>query len=231
MTEVSGDRVMELIAVMDKLRSPGGCPWDAEQTHQSLVEFLVEETYETVEAIDSGDEVALREELGDLLLQVVFHSRLGEEADQPWNIDDVAGGITDKLIHRHPHVFGDAADDSVDAAWVDDQWQARKAKEKGRTSVTEGVPMAMPPVALAAKLINRAARGKLEIEAAPAPALAAARAAAGINSSDPSVRSDQLGDAMLALIAVAAEQHIDADAALRAAVNRLRTRIIAAETT
>ena len=103
--------LLDLVAVMDRLRSPGGCPWDAEQTHDSLVEYLVEEAYETVEAIETGDDAALREELGDLLLQVVFHARIAEEHDEPWSIDDVADGIVDKLVARHPHVFadGDAA--------------------------------------------------------------------------------------------------------------------------
>ena len=127
---------------MDRLRSPGGCPWDAEQTHESLVEYLVEEAYETVEAIETDDDDALREELGDLLLQVVFHARIAQEHDEPWTVDDVAAGIVDKLVARHPHVFADG--DATTAAQVEENWQTLKNAEKGRESVTDGVPVALP---------------------------------------------------------------------------------------
>ena len=109
-----GERLLDLVAVMDRLRSPGGCPWDARQTHESLVEYLIEEAYETVEAIEEGDESSLREELGDLLLQVVFHARIAAEAGSDgFDIDDVADGIITKLIARHPHVFGDVTADTA----------------------------------------------------------------------------------------------------------------------
>ena len=101
-----GDALLRLVAVMDRLRSPGGCPWDREQTHASLATYLLEETYETLEAIDSGDDAHLREELGDLLLQVVFHARMAEEAGL-FDFADVAAAISDKLERRHPHIFGD----------------------------------------------------------------------------------------------------------------------------
>ena len=108
--DLPGARLLDLVTVMDRLRSPGGCPWDAEQTHESLTPYLVEETYETLEAIETGDRAHLREELGDLLLQVVFHSRIAaEDSDDPWSVDDVAGDIVDKLVRRHPHVFAPAA--------------------------------------------------------------------------------------------------------------------------
>ena len=108
--DLPGARLLDLVAVMDRLRSPGGCPWDAEQTHESLTTYLVEETYETLEAIETGDRDHLREELGDLLLQVVFHSRIAaEDSDDPWSVDDVAGDIAAKLVRRHPHVFGPAS--------------------------------------------------------------------------------------------------------------------------
>ncbi len=110
----SGEPLLELIAVMDRLRSPGGCPWDAEQTHQSLVSYLTEEAHEAVEAIETGDRAAMREELGDVLLQVMFHSRIAQEDESdPWSIDDVAAGIATKLVARHPHVFGDETADSA----------------------------------------------------------------------------------------------------------------------
>ena len=128
----TGHALLELVAVMDRLRSPGGCPWDAEQTHESLVEYLIEETYETIEAIDANDDAAMKEELGDLLLQVVFHSRIGEEAQMPWNIDDVANGITQKLISRHDYVFGDAA--VAELRGIERSWQLKKAAEKAHFS-------------------------------------------------------------------------------------------------
>ena len=103
MTSARGERFLDLVAVMDQLRAPGGCPWDARQTHASLVEYLVEETYELVEAIDTSDDAGVREELGDLLLQVVFHARIAQEnLDDPWDIDAVCEGIINKLISRHP---------------------------------------------------------------------------------------------------------------------------------
>ena len=106
--DVPGARLLDLVAVMDRLRSPGGCPWDAEQTHESLVPYLIEETHELVEAIESGDRTHMVEELGDVLLQVFFHARMAQEhPDSPFGIDDVAGGIVDKLVRRHPHVFAD----------------------------------------------------------------------------------------------------------------------------
>lgn len=148
-----GERLLELVAVMDRLRSPGGCPWDAKQTHRSLLEYLVEETYETVEAIELEDEAALCEELGDLLLQVVFHSRIAQESSNGFTIDDVAEGITNKLVARHPHVFSDVevADDDE----LESNWNRIKAEEKGRASVTDGIPSALPALLLAAKLQAR----------------------------------------------------------------------------
>lgn len=209
-----GERLLELVAVMDRLRSPGGCPWDAEQTHASLVPYLVEETYEAIEAIDADDRESMIEELGDLLLQIVFHSRIGEEGDDPFDIDDVAAGIADKLVARHPHVFGDeqaqTADD-VEAAWFE-----RKRAEKGRTSVTDGVPMAMPALPLIEKLLHRAEKGGVEL-APPDP-----RAAALLDEMD-------VGQAILALVEAARLRGIDADAATRAAAVELRDDLIARE--
>jgi NTP pyrophosphatase (non-canonical NTP hydrolase) len=115
-TEPTGAALLELVAVMDRLRSPGGCPWDAEQTHQSLVPYLIEETYEAVEAIESGDRAHMAEELGDVLLQVVFHARVAQEhPEAPFDIDDIAAGIAAKLRRRHPHVFGDVVAETPEA--------------------------------------------------------------------------------------------------------------------
>lgn len=211
---MAGSEVLRLVEVMDRLRSPGGCPWDAEQTHASLVQYLIEETYETVDAIDAGERDALIEELGDVLLQVVFHARIGEEAAQPWNIDDVARGIADKLIRRHPHVFGeDTADTS---AVVEANWQALKNAEKSRTSVVDGVPVSMPPLSQAAKLMRRAGHGDVDHTTTAEAARSAAQ--------DLIAASDgHLGRALLALVEIAHETGADADAEFRDAVRQLRT--------
>lgn len=215
-----GTQLLELVAVMDRLRSPGGCPWDAEQTHHSLVEYLIEEAYETVEAIDTEDADALREELGDLLLQVVFHSRIAQESvDEAWDIDDVARGITDKLIKRHPHVFGSGSAES--AADVEAQWQARKAAEKGRSSAIDGVPTAMPAIVQAAKLARRARHGGVEVDAVPELAVTA----------EALLDEHDLGALLIELVTRAEVRGVDADAELRRAVLKFRDTIQSAEST
>lgn len=166
-----GTRLLELVAVMDRLRRE--CPWDARQTHRSLATYLLEETYETLEAIESGDPVNLREELGDLLLQVCFHARLAEEtsrAEGGFDIDDVAGGIVDKLVHRHPHVF--AGLEVEDADEVDRNWESLKAAEKQRSSALDGVPRALPALALADKVLARLARAGF-VDRQPTPGIGA----------------------------------------------------------
>jgi len=213
----TGDGVIELIEVMDRLRSPGGCPWDARQTHQSLVEYLLEESYETVEAIESGSRDDLREELGDMLLQVVFHSRIAEEnPDDPWDVDDVARGIAAKLVRRHPHVFGDQAGDATTAEQVEAQWHDLKAREKGRASVTEGIPEALPALLRAGKVLSRSERitAPLPTPVASVPDLA---------------DEEELGDLLLAIVAAGRERGWDAEAALRDAVRRQVRRIRDAE--
>jgi XTP/dITP diphosphohydrolase len=207
-----GERFLELVEVMDTLRS--GCPWDARQTHRSLVEYLVEEAYETVEAIEIDDDPGLREELGDLLLQIVFHARIAQESETPWDIDDVADGIITKLIARHPHVFGDATADTAEQ--VEANWHALKAKEKGRASVTDGIPESLPALVRAAKLLARSA--SLDLPAVPAQAAA--------ESTLKNVQSEEeFGALLLALVAVARERDWDAEAALRQAV-RMRIAVI-----
>jgi XTP/dITP diphosphohydrolase len=216
--EAPGLRLLELVAVMDRLRSPGGCPWDAEQTHASLVTYLLEEAYETIEALEIGDAAAMREELGDLLLQVVFHARLGAEEDPPWDIDDVAGGIVDKLIARHPHVFGDATADS--AAHVEVRWDAMKRAEKGRTSAVDGVPLAQPALALTAKLIGRTERAGVDVDQ-PGGSTVEGTAFAS---------EEALGDTLFAIVAEARVRGLDAERALRAASRRYVDAVRAAET-
>ena len=207
-----GSRVLDLVAVMDRLRSPGGCPWDARQTHRSLVEYLVEETYETVEAIEIDDRAGLREELGDLLLQVVFHSRIAQEdLDEPWDIDDVADGIITKLVSRHPHVFGDAS--AATAEDVEANWHALKAKEKGRASVTDGIPASLPALVLAGKVLQRTTAFADEIGTS-------AQHGAAVAAIDGIVDEEQYGDLLLALASIARDAGWDSEAALRGAVRR-----------
>ena len=217
----AGARVLELVAVMDRLRSPGGCPWDARQTHASLVEYLVEEAYETVEAIDDEDRGALREELGDLLLQVVFHARIAaEDPDDPWTIDDVADGIVAKLVARHPHVFGD---DEVDSAEdVEAAWHARKAREKGRDSVTDGIPAALPALVHAGKVLSRSA--SLADRLPPLAATAAADGALAGTGTE-----DDFGDLLLALVAAGRARGFDAESAARRASRRRIEQVRAVE--
>ncbi|MCA1711025.1 MAG: MazG family protein [Actinobacteria bacterium] len=152
--DLPGARLLDVVAVMDRLRSPGGCPWDARQTHDSLKPYLLEEAYEAYEAIEDGSRADLREELGDVLLQIAFHARLAQEHEQDaFSIDDVAGDLVDKLVRRHPHVFAGAPADDVEATW-----EQLKTAEKGRTSVTEGVPLGQPALSLATKLQKRGSR-------------------------------------------------------------------------
>ncbi|MDX6284928.1 MAG: hypothetical protein QOG53_413 [Frankiales bacterium] len=199
--ERRGASLLDLVAVQDRLRSPGGCPWDAEQTHASLVPYLIEEAYEALEAIETGDSAHLREELGDLLLQIVFHARIAEEdATDPWSIDDVAAGITEKLVRRHPHVFGDATAET--AAEVEANWEQIKIAEKGRTSLTDGVPIAQPALALADALWRRATRAGVPASMRP--------------------DGDDVGSRLFRLVAEARASGVDPEAALRATAREFR---------
>ncbi|MEY3318788.1 MAG: hypothetical protein RL540_1160 [Actinomycetota bacterium] len=209
---MSYPNLIRLVEVMDRLRSPGGCPWDAEQTHESLLKYQLEESYEYIEAVEKGDRADMREELGDLLLQVYFHSRIAQEdSNEPFNIDDVAKGVADKLISRHPHVFGDTKVSSSQE--VHANWERIKNEEKGRTEFDEGVPLNQPAVSLAAKLILRAEKNGLE---SPEP-LAPTKNSLEDESS--------LGDALLALISWAVKADLDPEAALRKAALRYRDSI------
>ncbi|PXY21266.1 MazG family protein [Prauserella muralis] len=153
--------------VMDRLRSPGGCPWDAAQTHESLRQYLVEETYELLDAIEGGDRAAMREELGDVLLQVLFHARVAaEHADEPFDIDAVADDLVTKLVGRHPHVFTDA--ERVHTAEHQQvRWEELKQAEKQRESIMDGVAMGQPAVALAGKLGQRTGRSGVPFDLLP----------------------------------------------------------------
>ena len=209
----------ELIAVLARLRAPGGCAWDREQTHESLVPYLIEETHELVDAIetDGRDPLTRRdemiEELGDVLYQVIFHSDLAAEAGE-FTIEDVAAHMTAKMIGRHPHVFADASAATSDEVVA--LWEVRKAEEKPhRTSVLDGIPQGMPSLALADKLIGRAQKvGVLEADAA---------AAVPVND------EDQLGALLLAIVSSAKAGGLDAERALRSTLRRLQGEIRAAE--
>lgn len=200
--DLPGARLLDAVALMDRLRSPGGCPWDAEQTHASLAPYLLEEAYETYQELEDGDGQptgALREELGDLLLQVLFHARLAQEADPGWSVDDVAGELCDKLIARHPHVFAGAAAPDADA--VQQNWDALKREHKQRTSVVDGVALGQPALALAAKLLRRAGKAGLPTTLPEAGQAASAE--------------ELLGRALFGLAARAVAQGQDPEAALR----------------
>ncbi len=196
-----------LAAVMTRLRQD--CPWDREQTHTSLVQYLVEETCETVEAIETGGVDDLREELGDLLLQVFFHAEIAGEQPGGFDVEDVARGIADKLVSRHPHVF---ATDTIPAD-LHYTWEQRKALEKGRTSVLQGIPEQLSALARANKIISRARSRRVAIELAAEP-----------------ITEDALGDQLLALVARAQASGIDPEQAARSAVRRLESDIRVSET-
>ena len=228
--DVPGSRLIDLVAVVDRLRSPGGCPWDAEQTHLSLLPFLLEESHEVIEAIELGDRDHLAEELGDLLFQVVFHARLAVEHESaPFDIDDVAAGLVGKLVRRHPHVFADTEVD--DSAEVLRNWEEIKAAEKQRTGLFEGIPPTLPALARAQKMLGRLARQSPGSDTARDATADAAEAgndggnAAGNDEVDDAlVRAaggDVLALALLRAVAKARAAGIDAESALRGALTRL----------
>lgn len=216
---MTGDRLTDLVSVMDRLRRE--CSWDARQTHRSLAEYLLEETHETLEAIETDDSVSLREELGDLLLQVVFHSRIASESEG-WDIDDVAGGIVDKLVRRHPHVFGADSDyahlapvGTSDDETLTRNWAAIKAAEKSRTSALDGIPATLPALSWAQKSWRRAAEaGTSDL---PGPA------------DSPPRDADDLAEQLLALVVTAESNGWDAEAALRGRVRALHSHVRSVE--
>jgi XTP/dITP diphosphohydrolase len=204
----SGEALVDFVAVMRRLRAE--CPWKAAQTHGSLARYLLEEAHETLEAIDageqSGDWAHLREELGDLLLQVYFHAAIAEERGE-WTIDDVAADIVAKLRRRNPHVFGEPTGETLTAEEVNAEWERRKAQEKShRTSVTEGLPPGLPALLAADKVLDRlerAGRHQVPPSTRPAP-----------------MTSEEVGDRLLALVAESRAAGVDPEQALRHAVRR-----------
>lgn len=210
--DLPGARFHDLVEVMDRLRSPGGCPWDREQTHESLVRYLLEEAYEVAEAVETDDRAALREELGDVLMQVVFHARIAmEHPDDAWTVDDVAGDIVDKLVRRHPHVFGD--DEAPVGEEMESRWDELKSQEKGRASAVDGVPLAQPALALASKLIGRAERAGVDVPV-PGP---------------DEVDAADVGGLLFAVVAQARQRGVDPEQALRQTARDYRDEVTAAE--
>jgi XTP/dITP diphosphohydrolase len=199
--------LQRLAEVMDRLRSPGGCPWDAEQTHESLVKYLLEESYEFIDSIETDDRQGMREELGDVLLQVYFHSRVAQDhPTDPFSIEDVARGIADKLISRHPHVFENLEVSGTDE--IIENWEAIKAREKGRTSAIDGIAMSQPALPLVSKILYRAEKYDVEVDL---PAFNSSEAA-----TDASV-----GEALASVIAWAHKNGIDPESALRAQARKM----------
>ena len=201
--DLPGARLLDVVAVMDRLRSPGGCPWDAQQTHESLVPYLLEEAHEAIEALESGDTDHMREELGDLLLQIAFHARVAEEhPSAPFDIDDVAGGLVEKLVRRHPHVFADVDAQTPDA--VEANWETIKAAEKEhRLHPLEGVPVSLPALARAEKYVSRLERnGRADLL-------------------DLAESAGDLGAELLALVRRARASGVDAEGALRETLRQL----------
>ena len=195
-----GARLLDAVAVMDRLVSPGGDPWKRAQNHRTLAPYLLEESYEAFDAIEAGDLAALREELGDVLLQIVLHARLAEELPEGerWSVDDVAGGLVDKMVRRNPHVF--AGETVADLDEITDNWERIKRAEKSRESALDGIALSQPALALAAKILQRAERAGL-----------------GLPSPEPLPEDVDLGAVLLGQVAAARAAGIDAEAALRRA--------------
>jgi XTP/dITP diphosphohydrolase len=221
--------VEDLVAVMDRLRSPGGCPWDAAQTHASLLPYAVEEVYEVVEAVENDDRTALCEELGDLLLQVVFHARVAQEHPrEPFGLAEVAAGVAAKLRHRHPHVFGDAV--VRDAEDVHRRWEEIKAAEKARASVLDGIPAGLPALARAQKVLGRARRAGLSVDDAQSmPSASEATGGTAVAGNRDPGEASGLGRVLLEIAVAAEAAGVDAEAALRAAVRELEAALRRAE--
>ncbi|HEV7196749.1 MAG TPA: MazG family protein [Pedococcus sp.] len=215
--DVPGSRLLDLVAVMDRLRSPGGCPWDAEQTPESLVKYLIEEAHEAAEAIESGDRDHVREELGDVLLQVAFQSRVAQEDSRaPFDIDDVAATIVEKLLRRHPHVFADGA--ASTPAEVEREWEVIKAQERaekaghaggeaGHENLMYGIPRSLPSLLAAEKVLARWERAGGDLASLP-------------GTSTVTGDDGDLGEQILALVARARQLGQSGEALVRGALGR-----------
>ncbi len=210
--------VAKLVAVMNQLRSPGGCPWDAEQTHQTLLEYLLEESHELIEAIASGNRDEIREELGDVLLQVVFHARIAQEHEtDPFDLAEIAELTATKLISRHPHVFADES--AATAQDVEAIWHEKKKIEKGRTSLLDGIPRTLPALMLATKMLKRTKQ--LEI---PGTSVLPSQLVVSLDN------AERIGELLFEVVRIARVQKIDPEEALRAAIRDYELKVLAVET-
>jgi tetrapyrrole methylase family protein/MazG family protein len=208
-----GERLLDLVRVMARLRGPGGCPWDHEQTHRSLARHLLEETHEVLDAIDADDRELLREELGDVLLQVAFHAQMAAD-DGEWDVDDVAEGIVRKLIRRHPHVFGQVEVSGPDEVLLN--WERIKAEEKGERPLEDDIPETLPALARAAKVQRRAAGWGFEWRSVDGALGALREEVAELESyADAANAEEEIGDVLFATVAVARKLGVDAESALR----------------
>jgi tetrapyrrole methylase family protein/MazG family protein len=217
-----GERLLELLKVMARLRAPGGCPWDAEQTHASLARHLLEESHEVLDAIDSGDPGRLQDELGDLLLQVVFHAEMAREAGE-YDIDDVASGTVEKLIRRHPHVFGDVEVSGAEEVLTN--WEKIKAGEKAEPQgILEDIPSTLPALARASKVQRRAAGDGFEWRSTEGALGKLREEVEELASASPDEVEDELGDVLFAATSVARRLGVDPEGALRRATDRFAQR-------
>jgi len=227
------ERFDELVQIMERLRAPGGCPWDREQTHQSIRKYVIEEAYEVAEAIDRDDPQELCSELGDLLLQVVFHAQMAREAGR-FDVDDVCRAVVEKMRRRHPHVFGDVAVSG--AAEVVRNWEQIKARERGEAaSAVDGVPRALPALQRAERIGEKAARVGFDWPDA-AGVLAKvdeerAELAHAMTQDDRQRVADELGDLLLATANLARKLDIEPERALSSAIDRFERRFRSVETT
>lgn len=222
-SHLEGQRLLDLVRVMGRLRGPDGCPWDREQTHRSLARHLLEEAHESLQAIDAGDDDALKDELGDLLLQVVFHARIAAD-EGAWDVDDVAEAIVEKLVRRHPHVFGEV--DVSGAEEVLANWERIKAREKGDGGgLEDDIPPTLPALARAAKVLRRAEASGFE-EWGGADAVDALRAELDELERATGERvEDEIGEVLFATVAVARRLGVDAETALRRTTTAFAARV------
>jgi XTP/dITP diphosphohydrolase len=220
--DLPGARLLDVVTTMDRLRSPGGCPWDAAQDHETLAPYLLEEAYEAYQAIEDRDATALRDELGDVLLQVAFHARLAEELPEAerWSVDDVATGLVAKLVRRHPHVFG-----GVEVAGADEvitNWETIKAAERGGAAAVASVPLSAPALTLAATLQRKADRGG----AGPFAGLRTTSLSDALARYDGTPSTESAGELLWALVAAMRSADVDAESALRAVARTYRDHLV-----
>ena len=208
-----GSHFPELVRVMAELRAPGGCPWDAEQTHRSLARHLLEEAHEALAAIDSDDLDGLKDELGDVLLQVVFHSEIAQE-EGAFDVDDVTDGLIAKLVRRHPHVFGEVEVTGADEVLAN--WEKLKASEGDRAHLEEGIPETLPALARAAKMQRRAeAEGRTPLDPSDAAEIAQSHLARVLEAMNKEDAEQVIGDLLFAIVTLARSSGVDAESALR----------------